>query len=116
MDPLDRPELLTPKEAAQVLGITVTTLAALAKQGQITRHLTVGGHGRYTRGDVERFRDERAKLPTDEERQLIADVVRLYGQGWSIRQVARQFGFSYGKTRRLIRHTKLRARPGERRE
>ena len=37
------------------------------------------------------------------------DAVRLYEQGWSIRQVAARIDCDYGVTRRiLLRHTNLR--------
>jgi transposase len=37
------------------------------------------------------------------------DAVRLYRQGWSIRQVAQRFGCDYGVMRRiLLRHSALR--------
>lgn len=41
------------------------------------------------------------------------DLVRLYEPGWSVRQVAEKFGYSYGVTRRiLMRHTVLRSKGG----
>jgi transposase len=40
--------------------------------------------------------------------------VRLYQQGWSIRQVAAKFDLSYGAMRRILqRHTTLRNRGGK---
>jgi len=50
---------------------------------------------------------------TPERSQREADAVRLYDQGWSIRQVADQFGTSYGAMRRILaRHVTLRSRGG----
>ena len=47
------------------------------------------------------------------EQEMIADAVRLYDQGWSIRQVAEKFDCSYGAMRRiLMKHTTLRNRGG----
>jgi hypothetical protein len=44
---------------------------------------------------------------------LEEELVRLYEQGWSVRQVAEKFGYSYGVTRRiLMRHTVLRSKGG----
>jgi hypothetical protein len=44
---------------------------------------------------------------------LEEDLVRLYEPGWSVRQVAEKFGYSYGVTRRiLMRHTVLRSKGG----
>jgi transposase len=44
---------------------------------------------------------------------MVADAVRLYDQGWSIRQVAEKFDCSYGAMRRiLMKHTTLRNRGG----
>jgi transposase len=49
-----------------------------------------------------------SRAPKDTE-----DAVRLYEQGWSIRQVADKFDTSYGATRRVLsRHTTLRIRGG----
>lgn len=59
MDPLERPDLLTPREAANVLGITVSTIANLSRQGQITALPTPGGHRRYTREEIDRVKTER---------------------------------------------------------
>lgn len=64
---------------------------------------TPGGHRRYRRVDVLEFRDShQAADSSPEQEQIRQDVVRLYEQGWSIRRVAEEFVFSYGKARRIL--------------
>lgn len=72
---------------------------------------TLGGHRRYRLADV-RALLERLTAPVDpEQEQLEMDAARLYNQGWSIRQVAAKFDYSYGAMRRiLLRRTTLRSR------
>jgi excisionase family DNA binding protein len=86
---------------AEILGVRPTTIALWAREGRITAYRTPGGHRRYTRAEVARIQAERSASPHDP--QLIADAVRMYRQGWSIRQVAARFGMGYGPTRRLLR-------------
>ncbi|WP_354670891.1 helix-turn-helix domain-containing protein [Actinomadura sp. DC4] len=40
--------------------------------------------------------------PSQEEERLARDAARLYGQGWTIRQVAQRFDRSYGVMRRIL--------------
>ena len=48
-----------------------------------------------------------------EQQKFEEDAVRLYDQGWNIRQVADRFGTSYGVMRRILAsHTTLRPRGG----
>jgi lambda repressor-like predicted transcriptional regulator len=65
--------------------------------------------------------DVRAALDAEAEDRLaarriepgdpVADAIRLYEQGWSIRRVAEEFGVSYGAMRRTLgRHVTLRER------
>jgi len=69
---------------------------------------TPGGHRRYRRADVDAF----GAVTVDPDRlHMEYDAVRLYRQGWSIRQVAARFDCGYGTMRRiLLRHTSLRDR------
>lgn len=105
-------QLLTPREVAEILGVRTATVGLWARIGALKPAVrTPGGHRRYHRADVEAFRDsgQRQQI-TPERRQMEEDVVRLYGQGWPIRQVAARFAVGYGTTRRiLIRHGALRA-------
>ena len=109
-EPSDEP-LLKPREVAALFGVRTTTIARWARIGRLQPLLTLGGHRRYRPSDV------RELLELDgasaEEQQLEQDAVRLYEQGWSIRQVADRFGSTYGAMRRILaRHTTLRARHG----
>lgn len=108
-DPRD--DLLRPGEVAELLGIRTTTLARWAREGRITPLFTPGGHRRYRRAAVrELLDDSRAEEPG---RAYAEDAVRLYKQGWSVRQVAGRFGVTYGTMRRfLLGRTTLRTRGG----
>jgi excisionase family DNA binding protein len=104
-------QLLTPREVAEILGVRAATVGLWARIGVLKPALlTPGGHRRYRRADVEAFLEagQGAKI-TPERQQWEEGVVRLYRQGWSIRQVAARFATGYGATRRiLIRHGALR--------
>lgn len=108
-DPRD--DLLRPREVAELLGIRTTTLARWAREGRITPLFTPGGHRRYRRAAVRGLLDG----SRDEEpgRAYAEDAVRLYEEGWSVRQVAGRFGVTYGTMRRvLLGRTTLRTRGG----
>jgi len=102
-------DLLTPREVAALAGVTVTTVARWARTEVLKASaLTLGGQRRYRRADVLAFLDGRPEIGP-ERRQLEKDAVRLYEQGWSIRQVATRFECTYGTMRRLLhRNTSLR--------
>jgi excisionase family DNA binding protein len=103
-------QLLTPREVAELLGVRAATVGLWARIGVLKPALrTPGGHRRYHRADVEAFRDSGQALQiTPERRQMEEDLVRLYGQGWSIRQLASRFAIGYGAARRvLLRHDAL---------
>jgi excisionase family DNA binding protein len=104
--------LLTPREVAEILGVRTTTIARWAREGTLPASLTPGGHRRYRREDVRRLLNRQHGAPSDEAaRQLAEDAARLYDQGWSIRQVAEKFDYSYGAMRRILRkHVILRNR------
>jgi excisionase family DNA binding protein len=106
--------LLTPREVAKILGVRAATVALWARIGALKPAvLTPGGHRRYRRADVDAF--GAAAEHTDPARlRMEYDAVRLYRQGWSIRQVAARFDCGYGAMRRiLLRHTALRGRNGK---
>jgi excisionase family DNA binding protein len=92
-----------------MFGVTVTTLSRWARSGVLPSVPTLGGQRRYRRADVKALLEERAMDPEREAMEY--DAVRLYRQGWSIRQVARRFECDYGVMRRiLVRHSALRGR------
>ncbi len=102
--------LLTPREVAELFGVRTTTIARWAREGKLTPSFTPGGHRRYRRADVH---EVLTSENPDEDQAMAKDAVRLYEQGWSIRQVADRFGYNYGAMRRLLkRHTRLRTRTG----
>jgi hypothetical protein len=99
--------LLRPRGVAALLGTRATATARWARTGRLQSLLTLGGHRRYRSTDVRGLleRDETSA----ERQQFEQDAVRLYEQGWSIRQVADRFGSTYGAMRRILaRHTTLR--------
>ncbi|MGH3376344.1 MAG: helix-turn-helix domain-containing protein [Actinoallomurus sp.] len=106
-DPDD--DLLTPREVAALIGVTVTTVSRWARAEILKPSaLTPGGQRRYRRADVLAFLGNRPNMDP-EYQQMEKDAVRLYEQGWSVRQVASRFGHNYGTMRRLLlRNTSLR--------
>lgn len=94
-----------------MFSVRTETLARWAREGRIQFHRTLGGHRRYTRAEVARVQAERNEPDGDPQR--VEDAVRLYAQGWSIRQVAQRFDVSYGLMRDLLKqNTTLKPRGG----
>lgn len=108
------PTFLTPREVAQLFGVRTTTIARWARAGRLQATLTPGGHRRYRRADVQELLDDDDLGDlTPARTQREADAVRLYDEGWSIRQVAERFETSYGAMRRiLLKHTTVRSSGG----
>ncbi|MGH3373192.1 MAG: helix-turn-helix domain-containing protein, partial [Actinoallomurus sp.] len=97
-DPRDEREL-APRQAALLLGISVGALTSRARDGRIAYLRTSSGHRRYRMADVQAY----ALALSDPVRdQLVADAVRLYGQGSSIRQVAAKLSVGYSAMRRIL--------------
>ncbi|MGH3381835.1 MAG: helix-turn-helix domain-containing protein, partial [Actinoallomurus sp.] len=99
--------LLTPREVAARFGVGTTTIGRWTRAGELPAQRTPGGQRRYRAADVRALLD--AKVDPDKE-QLELDAVRLYDQGWSIRQVADKFDYSYGAMRRIL-HKRTTLRP-----
>jgi excisionase family DNA binding protein len=103
-NPLNQPDrgdeaLLRPREVAALFGVRPSTIARWAREGKLTPLLTPGGHRRYRLADI------REMLLSDEPEEddvMAQDAVRLYEQGWNIRQVADRFECSYGVMRRIL--------------
>jgi excisionase family DNA binding protein len=109
---LDADDLLRPREVADLLGVRTSTIARWAREGKLTPLRTPGGHRRYSRAAIRRLLADEA-TPSDAHQQLVEDAARLYDQGWSIRQVAEKFDYSYGAMRRILgKHITLRNRGG----
>jgi hypothetical protein len=99
--------LLRPCGVAALLGTRLTATARWTRTGGLQSLLTLGGHRRYRSTDVRELLD--LDETSAEQQQFEEDAVRLYEQGWSIRQVADRFGSTYGAMRRILtRHTTLR--------
>jgi hypothetical protein len=112
--PPERPdnELLKPREVAELCGVNVATIGVWARTGRLKNDVTTpGGHRRYRVADVRALLESLTAPVDPEQEQLETDAVRLYQQGWSIRQVADKFNYSYTAMRRiLLRRTALRPR------
>jgi transposase len=107
--------LLRPREVAAVFGVRPSTIARWAREGKLTPLLTPGGHRRYRPAEIREVLGsaELAAGESTEEQLLAEDAVRLYEQGWNIRQVAARFHCSYGVMRRILKtRVTLRARGG----
>jgi hypothetical protein len=94
-----------------LFGVRTATIARWAREGKLRPLLTPGGHRRYLRSEAESILGS-AEVDQAQE-GMEQDAVRLYEQGWSIRQVADRFSLSYGVMRRILgTRTTLRYRGG----
>jgi excisionase family DNA binding protein len=60
-NPLDRPPLLTAREAARYLNVSLTTLAKIEETGLLVPFRTPGGHRRYSLSMLEKYLEESQK-------------------------------------------------------
>ena len=95
--------LLTPREVAELFGVRTTTIARWVREGRLSSFLAPGGHRRYHLPEVRALLNTTKPAPSEAERQMTQDAVRLYEQGWSIRQVAEKFDVDYTTMRRLLK-------------
>lgn len=107
---LDEDRLLTPREVAELFGVRTTTIARWSNEGRLASFLTPGGHRRYRLADVRALLNEDQQRESDWDQQTVQDAVRLYDQGWSIRQVAQKFDLDYSTMRRLLERNGVRFR------
>ena len=56
----DPDELMTPSDAAHVLGLSADSVRAMSDSGRLPTLRTVSGRRLFRRGDVEKLADERA--------------------------------------------------------
>ena len=59
-DLLDPNDLLTPSDAARVLGLSADSVRVLSDSGRLASMRTIGGRRLFRRGDVDRLVMERA--------------------------------------------------------
>jgi excisionase family DNA binding protein len=109
-------DLLRPREVAELFGVRVSTITRWTRLGRLRAAVsTPGGHRRYLRADVLSLRDRSEDEVGAAREEMEGDAVRLYEQGWNIRQVAEKFDCSYGVMRKiLMKRTSLRGRGGKR--
>jgi excisionase family DNA binding protein len=106
----DDDHLCTPREVAELFGVRTTTIARWSREGRLAALLTPGGHRRYRLSDVRALLTGDDSAETDADREAAEDAVRLYEQGWSIRQVAEKFDLEYSSMRRLLQRNGVRFR------
>jgi excisionase family DNA binding protein len=89
---MHRPELLSPREAAKILGISYVTLKQWIYKKKLRTVKTVGGHHRIPERELDKFLDrESARLPVSERRltfrrisgrnQLVGRIVEIKTSG-----------------------------------
>lgn len=84
-------ELITTPEAARLLGVTAMTVIRWVDQGRLECAVTPGGHRRFARGEIERFRQAQGGRSDDMSfrflQQLLqgADVYALQGTMFEMR-------------------------------
>jgi excisionase family DNA binding protein len=102
--PLNDERLLRPREVAALFGVRPSTIARWAREGKLAPLLTPGGHRRYRPAEVREVlgRDGLTEEEAIAENAMAQDAIRLYEQGWNIRQVADRFDCSYGVMRRIL--------------
>ncbi len=59
---MEKKEWLSPKQAAEQLGVHITTLRRWADSGDVSVMVTPGGHRRFAVADIKRFAEERQRL------------------------------------------------------
>lgn len=64
---LDQERLLTAKEAAQYLRVSLLTLSKIEKQGGIVPFRTPGGHRRYSHEMLYEYLEGSRRMPESEE-------------------------------------------------
>lgn len=106
----DDDRLLTPREVAMLFHVRTTTIARWSREGRLSSSLTPGGHRRYKVGDVRALLNADQQVESDVDQETAQDAVRLYDQGWSIRQVAAKFDLEYSTMRRLLKRNGVRFR------
>ena len=102
--------LLTPREVAEIFGVRTTTIARWSREGRLTALLTPGGHRRFRPPDVRALLGVIEATGAEPDRRIADDAVRLYQQGWSIRQVAEKFDVGYTTMRRILVRNGIRLR------
>jgi excisionase family DNA binding protein len=80
--------LLTPREVAELFDVRTTTIARWAREGRLSPMRTPGGHRRYRSAEVREllYENELDQGMPDDDPVGVDDAVRLYQQGWSVRQ------------------------------
>jgi excisionase family DNA binding protein len=76
--PLQTERLLTPQEAAAVLGVSTKTLARREAEGHIRAVKTPGGHRRYREDDVKRLAEAQKRSAAEDLDGLKWELLALY--------------------------------------
>jgi excisionase family DNA binding protein len=102
--------LLTPREMAQLFNVRTTTVARWETEGHIDALFTPGGHRRYRLSDALALKKANEEPALDKYSDIAEDAVRLYNEGWNIRQVASRFNLSYITMHRILERNNVRFR------
>ena len=86
-------KLLRPKEAAAKVGVTVKTLRAMTKRGEINAIVLPNGHRRYRSDDISRFMGENRDTLNGRSNDI--DIDRMWG--WIDRDLKNDFFETAGK-------------------
>lgn len=93
-----------------MFGVRTTTIARWVREGRLSALPTPGGHRRYLLSEVRALIEAVKSVEEEIDSHLAEDAVRLYDQGWSIRQVAAKFDVGYSAMRRLLKRNGVRLR------
>jgi excisionase family DNA binding protein len=90
----ERMELLTAKEAAQYLRISLFTLARIEKEGMLVPFRTPGGHRRYDLGMLDEYLEQSRSGPTERKKRILIvdegeEVVELLSRTLSSHQFSK---------------------------
>lgn len=77
----DKHDLLTPKEASEMLGVHPTTLRLWARQGKLPAYRTPGGHRRFDRQDILRLLEEGKRAENDDTIRFATERALIFTRG-----------------------------------
>jgi excisionase family DNA binding protein len=98
----DDDTILTPAQAAQMLGVTTGTLVRWSRDGLLTAARTSSGQRRYTYAAIRACLEAR-RPEVEAKRRLAAITIRLREQGCTILETAEMLQMSYSAIQRLAK-------------
>jgi len=76
----DKDRVVSPTEAAKLLGVTLKTLRIWASEGKIAYGRTPGGHRRFTLYDINKFLDRKKEWEKIEKTCAIDTRAKTFGE------------------------------------